>query len=86
MIGKQSGYLTVAATELDRRRAVLDLHGRDVQRVGVEFVWLAVALRVVQADRPEAANRHIFDIELLDRGAIVPARHQVELAAALFGG
>ena len=78
------GDLAVAAAELDGDRAVRALLRRDVvDRVGVVLVRLEVALGVVDADRPEAVDRHVLDVELVDRRAVVLGRRDVEIDGIL---
>jgi hypothetical protein len=45
-----------------------------VERIGVERVLLIVAVGIVDADRPEAVDRDILDVELVDRLAIILGR------------
>ena len=76
--------LAVAAAELDRDRAVLvRLRGDVVERVGVERVRLEIAFGVIDADRPEAVDGHVLDIELVDRLAVVPGGGDVEIERVL---
>ena len=76
----------VAAAELDGDRAVVAFLRRDVvERIGVEIVWLEIALGVVEADRPEAIDGHILDVELVDRRAVVLAWRDVEINGVLIG-
>ena len=47
--------------------------------------WLEIALGVVEADRPEAIDGHVLDVELVDRRAIVLAWRDVEIDGILLG-
>src|SRR3954462_6128539 len=56
--------LAVATAELDSDRTIrIFLRGDVVQRVSFVGVLLEVAVGVVEADRPEAVDRHILDVE-----------------------
>ncbi len=66
------GCVFGATAELDRVRPVSCRRRREaVDRVRVEVVLLEVALRVVDADRPEAVHRHGLDRQLVHRLAVV---------------
>src|ERR1700690_4137623 len=44
-----------------------------------------MALVVVDADRPEALDRHVLDAELVDRLAVVMGGRDVQIKGVLFG-
>src|SRR5690606_8943177 len=69
-----------AVSELDPGGAVLALlRGHAVDDVGIQVVRLEVALAVVDADRPEGIDRHLADVELVDRAAVVLLREHVQV-------
>ena len=78
--------LAVAATELDRDRAVAVLLCRNVvERIGVEIVLLEVALCIVDTDRPERVDWNVLDVELVDGRAVVVFRCDVQIGRILVG-
>src|SRR5688572_27910563 len=84
--GNAVGHLAVAAAKLDGDRAVgALLAGEAVDGVRIQRVLLVVALRVVDADRPERLHRHILHAELVDRGSVVLLRCHVEIDRILVG-
>jgi hypothetical protein len=56
-----------------------------LRELRVERVLLEMALRVVDADRPEALDRHVLDVELVDRRAIVLAWGDAKINGVLIG-
>ena len=80
------GDLAIAATEVDGDRAVVAPLGRQViERVGVVWVLLVVTLCVIHAHRPEAVDRHVPDVELVDSRAVISCRGDVEGCRILVG-
>ena len=60
--------IAVTTAELDRDRAIRAwLRGEVVKRIGVLGVRLEIALGVIDADRPEAVDRHVLDVQPVDR-------------------
>ena len=85
MIGRQLGILPSQPPNWIATEPSGALLGRDVvERIGVEVVLLEIALAVVEADRPEAIDRHIFDVELVDCLAVVLRGSKVEIDARPF--
>ena len=76
--------LAVAAAELNGNRPVsVCLRGDIVERIRVLRVGLEIAFGVIDADRPEAVDRHILDVEPVDRTAVVFDRNDVEIERVL---
>ena len=74
MIGRQFGVVPLAAAELDRGAAARVRPGRQiVERIGIQRILLEKALRVVDADRPEAVHRHILERQTIRRLAVISA-------------
>ena len=81
-MGRQFEIIAVAAAELNGDRPVgVCLRGDIVERIGVSRVGLEIALGVVDADRPEAVDRNVLDVEPVDRIAVVFGRDDVEIDA-----
>ena len=82
--GEAVRNIVVAAAELNRNRPVSVSPRRDiVERIGVLRVGLEIAFGVIDADRPEAVDRHILDVEPVDRIAVVFGRNDVEIERVL---
>ena len=58
--------LAIAAAELDSDRPVRILFRRDVvERIGVLIVLHEISFGVVEGDRPETVDGHIFHVEIV---------------------
>ena len=78
--------LPVTPTELNGNGAIGGLFaGNVVDGVGIEVVLLKKALRVVDADRPEAVQRNVVDTQPVDGLAVVFLGRNVEIDRLLFG-
>src|SRR5580658_7703468 len=72
--------LAVAAAELHADRTVGVLFRRDiVERVGVVFILLEVAVGVVQPDGPKRFDRNVLDVELIDRRGVIFRRRDAQI-------
>src|SRR6516162_918400 len=80
------GHLAVATAELDGNRAVGAFLCSDVvERIRVIGVFLKVPLGVVDADRPEAVDGHVLDVEAIDGSAVILSGGDVEIGRILVG-
>ena len=84
---KAIGDRAVAAAELDRERSVFGrLRGQVIERIGVLRIGDEMALVVVDADRPEAVDRHVLDVQLIDCLAVVMGGRDVQIKGVLSSG
>src|SRR5882724_66712 len=85
--GRQAiGNFPVATAELDGDRTVLTFLGGDiVERVRVIRVLLEIAVGVIDADRPEAVDGDIPDVQPVHCVAVILRRKDVEVLRFLVG-
>src|SRR5258706_14791362 len=78
--GQAVRNLAVAAAELDGDRTVgTFLRGDVIDVVDAVLVLREIPFRVVEADRPEGVNRHVLDLEAINRRAVVFRRWEIEI-------
>src|SRR5216684_3504692 len=78
--------LAVATAELNSDRTVgAFMAGDAIDRVGLVWVVLVIALGIVEADGPEPVDGNVLHVELVDGRAIVLRRRDIEIDRILVG-
>src|SRR5258708_24698401 len=76
--------LAVTSAELDGDRSIGVLLARDaVDRISIVWGLFVIAFGIVEANGPEGIDRHILDRELVDGGAVVLCRGDIEIGRVL---